>query len=185
MPSFDLSEGDALARWLEESSGEAVHRGLLSAGFRLLGVITSEIIPQEKPPPIFDGAYRAAWRVQTVEGGAEVLNDMPYAGPIEDGVRAENVKIGRPMIEALAEWVRRKGLTGHAPGKRSSPETRAEARQIAWAIARAMQGTPGKEGKGIFNRDGKQGLGIARKAAERAPEIVADEVQREFSRRFK
>ena len=31
---------------------------------------------------------------------------------IEEGVRGENVKIGRAMIDALAAWVRMKGIGG-------------------------------------------------------------------------
>jgi hypothetical protein len=182
VPSFRLDEFDKVGQWLEEGIHGGVQRGLLSAGLRLLGVIQNELIPAEKPPPIFDGAYRAAWRVDTVEGGVEVVNDMPYASVIERGARAENIKIGRAMIDALTEWARRKGLTGHAPGKRASPEARAQARQIAWAIARSMQGTDKVEGKGIFNRDGEQGLHIARKAARRVADFVGEEIRREVKR---
>lgn len=182
MTSFKIEEYDKLQRWLEEGLTDGVRRGLVSTGWRLVGIIQNEIIPALKQPPIFDGAYRAAWRVDATEEGAEVVNDMPYAGPIERGVRAENVKIGRAMIDALAEWARRKGLTGHAPRERSSPQAFAEARQIAWAIARAMQGTERVEGKGIFNRDGQEGLRVAQKASLRVADIVEEEVRREISR---
>src|ERR1700677_3188412 len=110
---------------------------------------------------------------------------MPYASVIENGAQAANVKIGRAMIDALAEWARRKGLNGHDPKGRSSPDAYAQARQIAWAIARAMQGTAKVEGKGIFNRNGEQGLGIARKAAKRVAEFVGEEVNREIKRGLK
>jgi hypothetical protein len=176
MPVFELKDYEKLARWLEEHTQDAVRRGLTSAGFRLIGVIQNEIIPAKKPPPIFDGAYRAGWKMETTDGGVDVYNDMPYSSVIERGARAENIKIGRAMIDALTEWARRKGLTGHAPRQRSSPEARAEARQIAWAIARAMQK------KGIFNRDGQKGLRVAEDAAKRAPEIVEEEIRREMRR---
>lgn len=182
MPTFDISEGAEIAKHLEDGAKRGVRKGLLSAGYRLLEVVTAEIIPAEKPPPIFDGAYRAAWRVEETPRSVDLVNDMPYAPVIEEGARAANVKIGRDMIDALAEWARRKGLTGHAPNKRSSPEARAEARQIAWAIARSMQGTAKHPGKGIFNRDDSRGgLRIAEKAAKRAPEIVREEVERAVS----
>lgn len=182
MPTFRLDEFDKVVEHLKSSTRDGVRRGLLAAGYRLLGVIQNEIIPAEKPPPINVGAYRTAWRVEEVEGGAHVVNDMPYASIIEYGARAENIKIGRKMIDALAEWARLKGLTGHAPGARSSPDARAAARQIAWAIARAMQGTDKVQGKGIFNRDGQKGLRIAEKAKRRAADFVEEEVRRALRR---
>ena len=184
MPTFKISEYEQLQRYLDKGLEDGVQRGLLSAAYRLIGVVQNEIIPAVKLPPIFDGAYRAAWKAATIVGGAQLYNDMPYAPVIEDGAAAANIKIGRAMIDALTEWARRKGLTGHAPGKRNSPEARADARQIAWAIARSMQGAGGKEGKGIFNRDGKKGLGIAAEAAKRAPDIVREEVASEIARKL-
>ncbi len=179
MPTFELKDYEKLARWLDSGLEDGVHKGLVSAGFRLLGVIQNEIIPSLKPPPIFDGAYRAAWKVETVKDGSEVYNDMPYAPVIERGAKAENIKPGRAMIDALAEWARRKGLTGHAPGERSSADAYAASRSIAWAIARAMQK------KGIFNRDGKEGLRVAEKAAVKGREFVEEEVREEVRRALK
>lgn len=185
MTSFKVEEYERFARWLEDGMTSGVRRGLMSAGFRLIGVIQNEIIPAEKVPPVFDGAYRAAWRVDETEGGVEVVNDMPYASVIERGARPENIKVGRKMIDALTEWARRKGLTGHAPGERANPDAIAGARQIAWAIARAMQGTASVEGKGIFNRDGQQGLQIAKKASLRLRDFLEEEIQREVKRELK
>ncbi len=178
MPTFDLSQYEDLARWLKDSTADGVRKGLASAGFRLVGIIQNEIIPAEKVPPIFDGHYRASWKVETTDQGADVFSESPIAGIIEHGVQAANVKIGRAMLDALAEWARRKGISGnYAPGKRSSPGAHAEGRQIAWAIARSMQGTPAKPGTGIFNRDGQQGLQIAKKAALRIRDFVEEEVR--------
>jgi hypothetical protein len=179
VPTFDLKDYEKLDDWLKQGLADGVRRGLVSAGFRLLGVLQNEIIPQLKPPPIFQGAYRAAWRVITVEDGAEIVNDMPYASVIEYGARAENIKPGRKMIDALTEWVRVKGLTGHAPGERSSPDATTQARSIAWAIARSMQT------KGIFNRDGQEGLRVAEKAALKGREFVEEEVRQEVRRTLK
>jgi hypothetical protein len=179
MPTFDLSQYDELQKWLEEGMEDGVKEGLLSAGYRLLGVIVNEIIPAEKQPPIFDGAYRAAWKVEPTDQGADVYNDMPYAGVIEEGARAENVKPGRAMIDALTEWARRKGLTGHAREDRASPEARTQARSIAWAIARSMQQ------KGIFNREGEMGLHIARKGMARAADFVEEEVRNAVRKHLK
>lgn len=176
MPTFDLSQHDELAKWLQQGTREGVNKGLLSAAQRLVGVIQNELIPAERPPPVFDAHYRDGWHAAPVALGAEVWNDMPYAGVIDGGARAANIKVGRKMVDALAEWARRKGLTGHAAGKRSSPEAYAAARSIAWAIARAMQT------KGIFNRDGREGLQIAEKAKKRAFEFVGEEVERQVRR---
>lgn len=180
MPRFDLSQGDQLKRYLDDGIKEGVKNGLLSAATRLVGVIQNEIIPAEKPAPIFDAHYKAAWHAEPTERGADVYNDMPYASVIEHGARAENIKIGRKMIDALAEWARRKGVTGHA--NQSSPEAHIDARQVAWAIARKMQGTAASPGTGIFNRDGKQGLGILKKGVARLAGFVEEEVRREVKR---
>src|ERR1700729_1605137 len=179
MPTFELKDFMKLDAWLKEGLEDGVRRGLVSAGFRLLGVIQNEVIPELKPQPVDSGAYRASWKVETTKDGAEVFSDMPYASVIEYGARAENVKPGRAMIDALAEWVRRKGLTGHAPGERSSADAHAMSRSIAWAIARSMQQ------KGIFNRDGKQGLRVAEKAAIKGREFVEEEFQNEVRRALK
>lgn len=177
MPSFKLEEYEKLDKWLDRTTKDGVRRGLLSAGWRLIGVIQNEIIPAERPPPINEGKYRASWAVRPTDGGAEVYNDSDHAPFIERGVRGANVKIGRKMIDALAEWARLKGLTGHPLRQRSSIDARLEARRIAWAVAKSMQK------KGIFNRDGSQGLQIAKKAKERLVGFVEEEIRREMRRR--
>lgn len=176
MPTFKPEEADELAKLLDEKIAKGVQNGLLSAAQRTVAVIQNEIIPAEKPQPVFDGHYRDGWHADVIEGGAQVYNDMPYAGVIERGARAENVKPGRKMIDALAEWARRKGLTGHPVGQRSTPDAYAQARGIAWAIARNMQKV------GIFNRDGQAGLGIAKKAAAKIQGFIAEEIRREVKR---
>lgn len=183
MPTFDLSQSDDLKRWLDGGLRDGVKAGLLSAAQRTVGVIQNEIIPAEKPQPIFDDHYRQAWHAVATDRGADVYNDMPYAAVIEYGARAQNIKIGRLMIDALAEWARRKGITGHS--NKASPEAFADARQVAWAIARKMQGTATTAGTGIFNRDGKEGLGVLKKAAARLAGFVEEEIQREVRRRLR
>lgn len=182
MPTFDLSQSEQLKRWLDEGIKRGVMKGLLSTAQRTVGVIQNEIIPSEKPSPVFDDHYRQGWHAEATERGADIYNDMPYASVIENGARAENVKIGTKMIDALTEWVRRKGLAG---ANKNSPKTTANARQIAWAIARSMQGTGTKEGTGIFNRDGKQGLHILGKAAKKLAVFVEEEIKREVKRELK
>jgi hypothetical protein len=184
VPSFRLDEHREFAAWLDKGLRKSVNAGLLGAAHRVVEDIQTRVIPEENPQPVFDVHYRNAWHAEPQDGGADVVNDMPYAPVIEYGADAKNVKIGRAMIEALAEWARRKGLTGHAPGKRSSPEARADARKIAWAIARRMQGTADKPGTGIFNRHGQKGLRIAEKGLKRLPEFVRAEVADAIRRHF-
>jgi hypothetical protein len=159
-------------KWVTELEGKlnkAAKRGLFSAAQRVVSVIQNEIIPSEPRVPVDRGIYRAGWRARVIPDGALVYNGTPAAAVIEDGGRAENVKVGRAMINALAEGVVRKGLTGAAKN-----EEKAQAgRQIAWAIAQSMKK------KGIF---GGVGLGIMRKARARIPELIDEEVRAEIKR---
>lgn len=163
---------------LEGKMRKAAMRGLLSAGHRLVGVIQNEIIPREERIPVDRGIYRAGWRVRKVEGGVLVYNGTPAAAIIEDGARAENIKIGRKMLDALTEWIIRKGFiktvkTRDDAGRFTNAKRDAEARQLAWAIAQSMKK------KGIFNKG--QGLKILAKARRRLPQLIVEEVKREIA----
>jgi hypothetical protein len=191
MPSFDISEMPKLAEWVHAGFKEAALRGARSAAIQLVGIIQNDIIPNEKLPPIFNRAYVAGWRFENTDTGAEVVNTIPYAAVIEWGARAENIKISRAMIDALAEWARLKGLAGRAlgltgkAGRSATGDVLVESRRIAWAIAKAMQGFGTRSSgydSGIFNRDGRKGLRISQKAAERAPRIIVREVTEELRR---
>ena len=175
MISFDIKDAARLTEHLGGQIAEARRRGVASAGQRLVQVIQTRLIPAEDPPPVDQRAYAAGWDSQPTPEGADVFNTAPHAGVIEFGARADNVKIGRRMIDALAEWVVRKGLLGRGPGSHQGRSQEAEAQSAAWAIARSMQK------RGIFNRGGGEGLGIARKAARLAPGIVAEEIRAELA----
>jgi hypothetical protein len=173
MPTFKSGDLDGLEKWLNDKLSDGLKRGVVSAAFRTLGVIQNVIIPGEQPQPVDTGAYRAGWRVETTERGADIFNDLPEAPIIEWGARAENIKVGRALIEALAEWAKRKGFApDHIPkggGDRAYES-------IAWAIATAMRK------RGIFNRNGQSGLRVAEKAVKRLKEYVHEEVAREMKR---
>jgi len=142
-------------------------RGMQSAAMRALQVIVTRIIPARTPQPVDRGVYRAGWRAVPEPTGAVLENLEAHAPLIEYGVRAENVKIGRAMIEALAAWVPRKGLA-------SEPK---QAVKIAWAIAKAMKK------RGIFNYPGRQGLGIVDELLrDWLPSILRDEIGYEIVR---
>lgn len=171
MTAFRVDRAAQVAEHVRAKIAAATDRGLLSAVKRVQALIVSEIIPAESPPPVDIGTYKAGWeqRPEKIEHGWMIKNTAPHAPIIENGARASRIKIGRAMIDALTEWVVRKGLVPKA--KKSGALS--EASGIAWAIAKAMQK------RGIFNRDGK-GLRIAEKATKRAPDIVREEVAREL-----
>lgn len=174
--SFALSDFEKFGKWLEGQKKNAVRKAAVSAAYQTLGVIVNELIPGERPPPVFDGAYRAAWHVEVGKNEVSVVNTLPYASVVEGGARKENIKPGRAMIEALTDWVRRKGLTGKTT--RSAKNLQA-AESIAWAIVRAMQGFGQRSGgrdAGIFNRNGQKGLRIAERAQERMLELFKQEL---------
>jgi hypothetical protein len=148
--------------FLDKVTRQAGERAMLSTALRLVQIITTEIMPAEQRPPVDRGAYRAAWRAKKIQGGAEIVNTLPYAAVIEYGAKAENVKVGRAMIEALTEWVRRKGLAGPEPG---------DASRMAWAIATNMQK------HGIYN--GGKGLRILEQALKRLQPVLDEEYARE------
>lgn len=138
--------------------------GLQSAAARGVQDIIVRIIPSRTPQPVDRGVYRSGWRFYPAPNGAVIECFEPHAVLIEDGVRASNVKIGRAMIQALAEWVKRKGI---ASGD--------EAESVAWAIAKSMKR------RGIFNRG--KGMGILAELVEKyLPGYVQEEVAREVAR---
>ena len=163
--SVDLSEAAGYLDKVEAGMRAAAIRGLRSAALRCVQIIVTEIIPSRSPQPVDRGVFRAGWRSETLEDGATIENNEPHAVFIEEGVRGANVKIGKKMLEALAEWALRKKLAGDA----------AAAKKVAWAVAKAAKR------RGIFG--GGQGLGILAELLERRVEkIVQEEVAREIER---
>lgn len=177
MKTFTIHDIPGLTGHISDGIQKAAKRAALATANRMVSIIQTELIPGESLPPIFDGHYSSGWHAEPTEEGADVYNDMPYAPVIEWGARAQNIKIGRAMIAALTEWVMRKGLVGKLSRSADArAEQEVEARQIAWAIAVSMKT------KGIFNRDGRQGLRIGERAAARAQEFLGEEFQRELRR---
>ncbi len=151
----------------------AAVRGLRWAALRGKNHLITNLIPAQQPPPVDKGLYRAAWNVQELPDGALLHNDELHALFVEYGVRAEHVKIGRAMIEALTEWALRKGI---------APDAKA-AVGIAWAVAQQAKR------RGIFNRPGgppKGGLGILDQlVTHHLPWFVRTEVTREIEKAMK
>jgi hypothetical protein len=150
-----------------------VANGLYSAALRGVVEIQTRIIPQLVPQPVDRGVYKAGWMATRDNDGASIENSAPHASFIENGVRASSIKIGKVMIEALTEWVIRKGLVSETillSG--ATAVSTSDAVSIAWSIARGMKR------KGIFG----QGLQVVPKLEELLPEIIGREVTREVTR---
>ncbi len=161
--SVPLSKAAAAFQTLADDMKVAAFQGLIRGGARCLQVLVAEIIPKRIPQPVDRGLYRAGWKLRIGPDYVEIYNDEGTAVLIEEGVRAANVKPGRAMIAALAQWALRKGFANDER----------EAISIAWGIAKNMQK------RGIFNRNGQQGLGILRELVTwRADNIVETEVLR-------
>ncbi len=174
---FDISQADEVAKYLGVSIEKVAKRAVLSTALLIVQRITTVIIPKEPRQPVDRGAYRAAWKAKKDPDGALVSNSLPYASVIEYGAKAENVKISRAMIDALAAWVLRKGLVAKGKGAAGKARANLEARSVAWAIARGMQK------RGIFN--GGKGLRILEKALKGLEEIYAEELKRELEREYR
>lgn len=177
---IDIAKAPDWVIRLEGKLHKAALKGLQSAALRTVQHIQVEIIPREERAPVDRGIYRAGWRMRPTEDGALVYNGVPYAGIVEDGAQAKNVKVGKRMIDALAEWVVRKGLVGKgAQGRDGSGKFKSkgilltEGRRVAWAIAQSMKK------KGIF---GGKGLKIMAKARLRIPQFIEEEVRREIEK---
>lgn len=173
-----LKDADAFFANLPVELQTAAVRGLHSSALRLQSVITTVLIPSRTPQPVDRGVYRAGWRTVLEADGATVENLEPHALFIEEGVRAENVKPGRAMLNALKEWVIRKGLaapTGIGGTRISDQE--APVMRIVWAIVNAQRK------RGIFGHG--NGLGIVRELVDVWVEIVVqEEILREIDELF-
>jgi hypothetical protein len=178
---IDISQAPDWAKKLEGKMHDAALRGVRSAGLRMVQHIQTDVIPREPRVPVDKGIYLAAWRAKNVENGSLVTNDSPHAGFVEDGVRGENVKVGRNMIDALTDWVLRHGLATAAGGQKRGEGGRfvgkvgrtAAARSIAFAIATSMKV------RGIF---GGTGLKILAKGMREAPRFLEEEITRELKK---
>lgn len=163
-------------RWLaavHKDIRAAAHRGLVAAAQRTVQHIQTEVIPKTEPfEPVDRGAYRAAWRAEMTNEGAIVTNTLPYADPIEHGIRP-GFHIGRKMIDALADWAYRKGfgiVSGKGPRAKKIPQGSKMYRDIAWAIAKATQ------------KRGRKGLKVLERALPQIPKYIEEETARELRR---
>jgi hypothetical protein len=183
---FDAANYEEFNTWALAGIRKGAIDGMLSVAMRTVNVITTQIIPNEKPPPVDRAIFRAGFRVEKFDTGATVVNSVPWAVIVDQGVRGENVKIGRKMIDALAEWVLRKNIVwspstnkltiAAKPKNEAQKRTReSDARHLAWAIAMSMKKN------GIFNREFR-GLQISAKAAREALKFAPKEIKAQIAR---
>lgn len=166
MASIELKDAAAMVDELGREVERAALRGLHSAALRGVQTIQVLIVPSRTPQPVDRGLFRAGWRAYFDVAGKAVTieNNEPHAVFVEEGVRADRVRIGRLMLDALASWIVRKGI--------ASP---AESASVAWAIAKRMQR------RGIFR--GGTGFKILEELVrEYLPWFIEEEVQREIGR---
>ncbi len=182
MPKYALSQSSNVLQILAAKHKEAAKRGLVSAAIKITQNIVTAVIPRTSPQPVDRGAYRAAWQHRSIsDTTVYIFNSAPYASMIEYGVK--DVSVGPKLIDALAAWVKRKGIGSRIEQKtvkgevklRIKKPTKAEARAIAWAIA------VGSKKKGGFFRQGK-GLRILERAMANAATILSDEITAEIKK---
>src|SRR5512146_3174502 len=104
--TIDLQDAAAYFGVLKNNYRQAAIRGLRSAALRAQQEIVLRIIPSRSPKPVDRAAsgYLGGWRTYPIEDGAVIENQETHAAFIEYGVKAENVKISRRMIQMLTEW---------------------------------------------------------------------------------
>jgi len=154
-----------LRETLKKATRTASRKAVLSASLRVVSHIVSVLIPAAQPRPVDRGIYRAGFRARRIQDGALIQNTAPHALFVEKGVRGKNVKVGKAMIDALAGWVKRKGLVSK----------REDARGVAWAIAQSMRR------KGIW---APRGLRILEKGLAKLPRFLEQEFALELRRAF-
>jgi GNAT superfamily N-acetyltransferase len=179
MPStvIPIEEAGAWAAGIGRAMPDAARRGLLAAAYRIVGAIKTLDLPLDR------GTARAGWRAEQVPAGAAIFNTVLEAVLMEGGVRPQNIKIGRKMIDALAEWARRKGIGSQRNQTASGRVTKGRPadelyRSVAWAIATKMKRT------GIFHPETGGLQPLAKTTRRLGPQYIREEVARELRRAF-
>lgn len=162
MASMDVS---AYVVGLTKARREAVVRAIQLTCATRAPMEIQKVVDATKPLPVDRGTYRRGFKVRELADGAMIYNPVAYAPVIEFG-RRPGQKM--PPIDAIADWVIRKGLVAAARGK-AKWDQRREAVQIAWLIARKIAAR-GIEGKHILG----QALGAINSAVMLAAHAAAE-----------
>jgi hypothetical protein len=128
MRTVEASQLGAKFRALQEEIEAAGRQGAFRAALRGVRVVAEDT-------PVDEGVARAGWQVQRTPDGAELFNDVPYAGILEAGSRPH-----RPPLRPILEWVVRKfGLDlNNDGGSRRSFESLDDVPRNTMALAMAV-----------------------------------------------
>lgn len=175
---YDLKAYPVLMGKITKGIQEAIDKGALSAGAKMVAYIQTVTVPATRPQPVDRGMYRAGWKFKTVKGGVYVYNRVLHAMFVEEGVK--NVTPGKKLISALMKWVRRKGIgsrvvTNKKGISRVVKANAKRAKEIAYAIANGAK----KKG-GFFNKG--RGLKVFKKSLPALSKIFQDEVMNEIKK---
>ena len=129
-----------------------------------------KVIDATKPLPVDRGTYRRGFKARRLHSGAMIYNSQKHAPVIEFGRRPGQKA---PPIEAITDWVIRKGFVPKARrGKKSGWtqwDQRQGAMQIAWLICRKIAAR-GLQAKHILG----QALGFIESAVMLAARAAAE-----------
>lgn len=117
--SINLSQFASIVRGMPKQVGDAVVRGVQSAGLRGVGIVIEEIARAKPHPAINTGELMESVRFRPTPKGGTIEVDAPQAWYIENGTRPHF-----PPLAPLAEWAMRKFSVDEK-----------EARRIAYAVA--------------------------------------------------
>jgi len=134
--TMSLTQFQAFIGKLDAKTEAAAVRGFRRAAAFLHGRVVLEIKQAQPHPAVDTGELANSVNTTMIPGGAIVSVDAPHAPVMEYGRRAGS---RMPPVDAIADWVRRKGLAG-APraGKRSAASYESAIRGIAFVIARSI-----------------------------------------------
>jgi hypothetical protein len=93
-------------RRLSEETPKAVERALVDAGMMLEGRLVQKEIAAADPKPVDQGQFKASWQATEIPGGIVVGSTAKHAVVMERGRKPG----GRVNLQAIREWVERKGF---------------------------------------------------------------------------
>lgn len=175
---YDIKQYPFLLGKMTNELRKAQERGFESAGAKIVQYLQTVAIPGTRPQPVDRGLYRAGWKYKTIKGGVYVFNRVTHAMFVEYGVR--KVVPGKKLVEAIAAWVRRKGIgsrvvTSKKGTSRIVKANKEKAKAIAFAIIN------GAKKKGGFFDQGR-GLKVFKRALPKISKIFQDEVISEMKK---
>lgn len=187
MATVTIDAGKLGARIRADHVGapKAVDRAIFSALQRGKAYIVGKT-------PVDRGILRNAWKVIRLStGGAELVNDQPYAGILERGARP--FRMSKEGLEALEGWVLRKLMSGDMHSKTTPLDNRKYKNQHGTWSARKRKKTKAlqEEAKSIayaiakhFERVGMKGKRFVWKELPQLANLMEQEINRSLNKFF-